>query len=186
MAMNLFPMNINLVFARASNWSELPVPWIIIFLRSVYIWCIKARLLFVMLAPIYLNLLIDVAALLDVAGLRIKLIKPAEHSSKFSASGFYYYSFFFTRDQAALRTLLPVHLFVCHTFFTMFLSLYHHAIFRSHYHWQRWCPCRRTREEVKSQGSQRWTNAPIWVFPYRNFSWNSQIATKYGNKLVLA
>ena len=34
---------------------------------------------------------------------------------------------------------------VCHTFFTMFLSSYHHAIFRSYYQWQKWCPCKRSR-----------------------------------------
>ena len=29
-----------------------------------------------------------------------------------------------------------------HTFFTMFLSSHHHAVFRSYYHWQKWCPCK--------------------------------------------
>ena len=41
---------------------------------------------------------------------------------------------------------------VRHTFFTMFPSLYHHKIFRSDYQWQRWCPCKRSRSEVKGQG----------------------------------
>ena len=41
---------------------------------------------------------------------------------------------------------------VCHTFFTMFPSSYHHQIFRSYYHGQKWCPCERSRSEVKGQG----------------------------------
>ena len=36
--------------------------------------------------------------------------------------------------------------------FTMFLSWYHREIFRSYYHWQKWCPCKRSRSEVKGQG----------------------------------
>ena len=41
---------------------------------------------------------------------------------------------------------------VCHTFFTMFPSSYHHEIFRSYYHGQKWCPCKKSRSEVKGQG----------------------------------
>ena len=41
---------------------------------------------------------------------------------------------------------------VCHTFFTMFPSSYHHEIFMSYYHGQKWCPCKRSRSEVKGQG----------------------------------
>ena len=41
---------------------------------------------------------------------------------------------------------------VCHTFFTMFPSSYHHEIFRIYYHGQKWCPCKRSRSEVKGQG----------------------------------
>ena len=41
---------------------------------------------------------------------------------------------------------------VCHTFFTIFPSAYHHEIFRSYYHGQRWCPCKRSMSEVKGQG----------------------------------
>ena len=44
-----------------------------------------------------------------------------------------------------------VRLSVCHTFYTMFPSSYH-EIFRSHYHGQKWCPCKRSRSEVKGQG----------------------------------
>ena len=47
---------------------------------------------------------------------------------------------------------LSVCLSVCHTFFTMFPSLYHHEIFRIYYHGQKWCPCKRSRSEVKGQG----------------------------------
>ena len=41
---------------------------------------------------------------------------------------------------------------VCHIFFTMFPSSYHHEISRSYYHWQKWCPWKRSRSEVKGQG----------------------------------
>ena len=47
---------------------------------------------------------------------------------------------------------LSVRLSVCHTFFTMFPSSYHHEIFRSYYHGQKWCPCKRSKSEVKGQG----------------------------------
>ena len=40
----------------------------------------------------------------------------------------------------------------CHTRFTMFSSLYHHKIRRSYYHWQQWCPCKRSILEGKGQG----------------------------------
>ena len=50
----------------------------------------------------------------------------------------YVVAVFFSSDQAALRTLQSVCpsvcLSVCDTFFTMFLSSYHHEIFRSYYH----------------------------------------------------
>ena len=39
---------------------------------------------------------------------------------------------------------LSVHL-SCHTVFTVFPSWYRHEIFRSYYHWQKWCPCKRSR-----------------------------------------
>ena len=45
-----------------------------------------------------------------------------------------------------------VRLSVCHTFLTMFPSSYHHEIFRSYHHGQKWCPCKRSRSEVKGQG----------------------------------
>ena len=49
-------------------------------------------------------------------------------------------------------------LFVClsvcdfHTFFTIFPSWCHREIFRSDYQWQKWCLCKSSRSEVKSQG----------------------------------
>ena len=56
---------------------------------------------------------------------------------------------FISCDQAALRTPTSVCPSVCpsvyHTFFTMFLSCYHHKIFRIHYQWQKWCPGKRSR-----------------------------------------
>ena len=45
-----------------------------------------------------------------------------------------------------------VRLSVRHTFLTMFLSTYHHEIFRSYYQSQKWRPCKRWRSEVKGQG----------------------------------
>ena len=45
-----------------------------------------------------------------------------------------------------------VRLSVRHTFLTMFPSSDHHEIFRSGYKWQKWCPCKRSRSEVKGQG----------------------------------
>ena len=62
----------------------------------------------------------------------------------------------FSCDQAALQMVFSVRLSVCpsvcHTFFTMFPSSYHHEIFRSYYYGQKWCPCKRSRSEVKGQG----------------------------------
>ena len=59
----------------------------------------------------------------------------------------------FSCDQAALKLLFPsVCSSVWDTFLTMFLSSYYHEIFRSDYQWQAWCPCKRSRSEVKGQG----------------------------------
>ena len=59
----------------------------------------------------------------------------------------------FSCDQAALQMVFSVcpsvRLSVCHTFFTMFPSSDHHE---SYYHGQKWCPCKRSRSEVKGQG----------------------------------
>ena len=40
------------------------------------------------------------------------------------------------------------------TTFSLFVSSYHHEIFRSNYHWQKWCPCKKSRSEVKRQGQR--------------------------------
>ena len=56
---------------------------------------------------------------------------------------------------------LSVRLSVCHTFFTMFPSSYHHEIFRSYNHGQKWCPCKRSRSEVKGQGHRSTPNLAV-------------------------
>ena len=63
---------------------------------------------------------------------------------------------------------------VCHTFFTMFPSSYHHEIFRSYYHGQEWCPCKRSRSKVKvtevnTQLSRFRTLTPVWIHIWQ---WN--------------
>ena len=52
----------------------------------------------------------------------------------------------------------------------MFLSSYHPEIFRSYYYWQTWCPCKRSRSEVKGQGHRSWPHLaisglliPVWI-----------------------
>ena len=52
------------------------------------------------------------------------------------------------------RTLQSVRPSVCHTFFTMFLSSYHHEIFRSYYYWQV-TSMQKSRSEVKGEGHRR-------------------------------
>ena len=65
-------------------------------------------------------------------------------------------SMIFSCDQAALwmvQSVRPsVRPSVCHTFLNMFLSTYHHEIFRSYYQWQKWRPCKKSRSEVRGQG----------------------------------
>ena len=65
----------------------------------------------------------------------------------------------------------------------MVLSLYH-EIFRSFYHWQKWCPCKRSRSEVKSQ-DPRGQN-PNWPFLDCNSSLNSHMMMKWCKKLDVA
>ena len=72
-------------------------------------------------------------------------------------------------------------LYVCHTFFTMFPSSYHHEIFRSYYHWQKEGPYKRSRSEVKGQ-SHRGHN-PTWRFPDYNSSLNPPMIMKWCTKL---
>ena len=50
----------------------------------------------------------------------------------------------------------------------MFLSSYHHEIFRSDYHWQTLCPCKRSRSKVKvtevmTPFSRFRTVTPVWI-----------------------
>ena len=84
------------------------------------------------------------------------LIKYAHNSIISDFSIFGIHRVIFSCDQAAIwlvqSVCLSVRPSVCHTFFTMFPSSYHHEIFRSYYHGQKWCPCKRSRSEVKGQG----------------------------------
>ena len=66
----------------------------------------------------------------------------------------------------------------------MFLSSYHHEIFRSYYQWQKWCPCKRLRSEVKGQG-HRGRN-PIYPFPDCNSCLNWHMMMKWCTKLDVA
>ena len=63
--------------------------------------------------------------------------------------------------------------------FTMFLSSYHH--------WQKWCPCKRSRSEIKDQCIRvKTTFVPVWTFPDRNSRLDLQMATKRCTKLEVA
>ena len=73
---------------------------------------------------------------------------------------------------------------VCHTFFTMFPSSHHHEIFRSYYHGQKWCPCKRSRSEVKGQGHRG--QHPTKPFPDSYSSLNSDMAMKSCTQLEAA
>ena len=82
----------------------------------------------------------------------------------------------FSYDQAAIWLVQSVRpsvcLSVCHTFFTMFPSSYHHEIFRSYYHGQKWCPCKRSKvkvTEVNTQLSRFRTLTPVWIHIWQ---WN--------------
>ena len=103
---------------------------------------------------------------------------------------------FFSCDQAAIWLVQSVRLSVrpsvrpsvclsvCHTFFTMFPSSFHHEIFRSYYHGQKWCPCKRSRSEVKGQGHRG--QHPTQPFPDSNSSLNSHMAMKSCTQLEAA
>ena len=72
---------------------------------------------------------------------------------------FYIFYFQFNNFLAATKQLyqwlLPsVRLSVCDTFVTIFPSSYHHEIFWRYYQWQKWCPCKRSRSEVKGVTTQ--------------------------------
>ena len=66
---------------------------------------------------------------------------------------------------------------VCHTFFTMFPSSYHHEIFRSYYHGQKWCPCGRSRSQRSKE-----ILTQIECFRTLNSSLNSLMAMKWCTK----
>ena len=72
------------------------------------------------------------------------------------------------RLSVRLSVCLSVCPSVCHTFLTMLPSSYHHEIFRSNYHSQKWCPCKRSRSKVKvtevnTQLSRFRTLTPVWI-----------------------
>ena len=111
---------------------------------------------------------------------RVPLVAWGEQTGSYKRllEGLYVYSC----DQAALQMVFSVRLSVrpsvrlsvCHTFFTMLPSSYHHEIFRSYYHGQKWCPCKRSRSkvkvtEVKTQLSRFRTLAPVWIHIWQ---WN--------------
>ena len=65
----------------------------------------------------------------------------------------------------------------------MILSVFssHTPLIRSNWHWQRQCPCKRSRSEVKVTEVK--TNfGPIWTCLYRNSSLNSHMATKWWHR----
>ena len=90
----------------------------------------------------------------------------------------------FSCDQVALGTLLPVLIrpSVCDAFFTMFLSSYHHEFVRSYYHWQKWCPCKRSRSKVKVTE----VKTHLSLFLDCNSSLNSHMIMKWCKKLDVA
>ena len=95
----------------------------------------------------------------------------------------------FSCGQAALWMVQSVCLSVRHTFLTMFPSSYYHEIFKSYYQWQKWCPCKKSRSEVKGQGHRGKKLIefdPIWAFPDCNSSLCSPMATKWWTKLEVA
>ena len=77
----------------------------------------------------------------------------------------------FSCGQAAVWMVLSVIPSICpsacHTFIIMFLSSYHHEIFRNYYPGQNWCICNRTMSEVKGQGHRRQSK----FCPKMGFSW---------------
>ena len=83
--------------------------------------------------------------------------------------------YFFSCDQAALRTLI-FRLSVCHTFLTMFRSSHHPEIFMSYYHWRTWCPCKRSKvkvTEVMTPFNHFQTITQVWIHIWRwNDAWS--------------
>ena len=70
---------------------------------------------------------------------------------------------------------------VRHIFLTMIPSSYHHEMLRSYYQWLKWCPCKRSRSEVKGQAHRG--HIPIYPFPDCNSSFNWSMAIKWCRKL---
>ena len=100
--------------------------------------------------------------------------------------------YFVSSQRQKLKQILIVRLFarpsvclsVCHTNFNMFPSWCHDEIFRSYHQWQKWCPCKRSRSEVKGLGHRG--RKPILPFPDRNSSLNSHVMMKWYIKLDVA
>ena len=72
---------------------------------------------------------------------------------------------------------------VCLSVFTMLPSSYHHEIFRSYYHWQKWCSCKSQFQkskvkvtEVKTLFSRFQTVTPVWIDIW---PWNAAQSLKY-------
>ena len=82
---------------------------------------------------------------------------------------------------------LSTRLSVRHALFTTFPSSYHHEIFRSYYHGQKWCQCKRSRSkvkvtEVKPQLSRFRTITPVWIHIWK---WNHVHSLKWHSRGVL-
>ena len=95
----------------------------------------------------------------------------------------------FSCDQAALWMVQSVWPSVRHTFFTMYLSSYHHELFRSYYH------CRSdvhakgqgqrrkvSATEVKTQFSHFRTVTPVWIHIWQ---WNDVQSLMWNGRGVL-
>ena len=77
-------------------------------------------------------------------------------------------------------------------FFTKFPSLYHHEIFRSYYQCQTWCPCKRSRSEIKGQGLRAQTQlsrfrtvTPVWIPIWRRNHAQSLMLLRRGAVIFL-
>ena len=92
----------------------------------------------------------------------------------------------FSCDQAALRTLLSVRLHVrlsVRPSPTLSKYSYHLIMPKIYYHWQKGCPCKRSRSEVIGQGHKGQNKKiadfdPNWAFSDFNSSLNSPMAMK--------
>ena len=82
-----------------------------------------------------------------------------------------------------------VHLSACDTFFNNVPVIVTSWNFRNNYHWQKWCPCKRSRLEVKFQGhgGQKIANFDQnWEFSDCNSSLHPLMTTKWCTKLEVA